>query len=428
MKLKRLSRMTQVVSLGLVAALLATGCSSGGTGNASTGDTSKGPVTVDGAITVWVGSWWEPVIPKIKDAWKADHPDMPLDIQGLPINGFLDKFTSATLGGTPPDVMDLDTTWISTVAAKDLLQPLDDVASKLPAADYNPAVWEVSKFKGKQYTIPERGEAGVMYYNKTVFDKAGVAYPKDDWTYADLLATSEKLTIPGQYGMGIAADLSDPSNVMSTFAPVLWAMGGDFLAKDNKQAALNSPEGVKAITYWTELHTKYKVTPPGTPNYSTTRDLMPLFQTNKLGLIPGTSNTEDALAKVQGLQYGQVLAPGKVSGGGGYAMGIPVGAKNTDAAKVFIEWINQPEHMGQLLNRSPSRISARVYAPWNEPKYKIFTEASKTTRSIPPVAGWVDMQTALITNLQKGLIGQQTPQQVADESTKQINAIIQSNQ
>ena len=69
-----------------------------------------------------------------------------------------------------------------------------------------------------------------------------------------------------------------------------------------------------------------------------------------------------------------------------------------------------------------------MYAPWNEPQYKIFTEAAKTTRSIPPVAGWVDMQTALITNLQKGLIGQKTPQQVADESTKQMNAIIENNQ
>lgn len=420
MKLKRLRRATKLGSWALAAVLLATGCSSGGAGN--------GSAAADGAVTVWVGSWWEPVIPKIEETWKADHPDIPLDIQGLPINGFLDKFTSATLGGTPPDVMDLDTSWISTVAAKNLLQPLDDVAAKLPADDYNPAVWEVSKFKGKQYTIPERGEAGVIYYNKTAFDKADVAYPKDDWTYDDLLAISEKLTIPGQYGMGIAADLSDPSNVMSTFAPVLWAMGGDFLTEDNKQAAMDSPAGVKAITYWTELHTKYQVTPPGTPNYSTTRDLMPLFQTNKLGLIPGGSNTEDALSKVKGLRYGTVLAPMKVSGGSGYAMGVPVGAKNTEAAKLFIEWINQPEHMGQLLNRSPARLSARKYPPWNEPKYKIFTEASKTTRSIPPVAGWVDMQTALITNLQKGLIGQLTPRQVADTSTKQMNDIIQNNQ
>ncbi len=426
MELMRLTR-RGLMGLGVAGVFASAGCA-GSTTTSDSSPTGSKAVTVDGAVTVWVGSWWAPVIPKIAAEWKNDHPDLPLDIQGLPINGFLDKFTSATLGGTPPDIMDLDTTWISTVAAKNLLQPIDDVASGLPASDYNPAVWEVSKFKGHQYTIPERGEAGVMYYNKTVFDKAGVTYPTDNWTHDDLLTIAEKLTIPGQYGMGIAADLSDPSNVMSTFAPLLWAMGGDFLTKDYKQAALNSPEATKAITYWLELYTKYKVTPPGTPNYSTTRDLMPLFQTNKLGMIPGGSNTEDALAKVQGLQYGKVLAPGKVSGGSGYAMGIPVGAKNTDAAKLFITWINQPEHMGQLLNRSPSRTSARVYAPWNEPKYAIFTEAAKTTRSIPPVAGWVDMQTALITNLQKGLIGQMTPQQVADESTKQMNAIVQNNQ
>src|SRR4029079_6398259 len=116
-----------------------------------------------------------------------DNPDITLDVQPLPINGYLDKFTAAALGGSPPDVVDLDSTWVSTAAAKGLLQDLKDVVAKIDVKDLSPAVFNASAFKGVQYAIPNRGGPGVWYYNKTLFDKAGIPYPKDGWTYADLL-------------------------------------------------------------------------------------------------------------------------------------------------------------------------------------------------------------------------------------------------
>src|SRR6218665_3206350 len=79
------------------------------------------------SITIWVGSWWEPQIPVAQELWAKDHPDVSLNIQALPVNGYLDKSTAAALGGSPPDVVDIDTTWVSTVAAQGLLQPLDDL-------------------------------------------------------------------------------------------------------------------------------------------------------------------------------------------------------------------------------------------------------------------------------------------------------------
>ena len=165
-----------------------------------------------------------------------------MNIQPLPINGYLDKFTTTALGGAAPDVVDLDTTWVSTVAAHGLLQPLDDLVAKLPVADISPAAWKASQFKGVQYAIPNRSGPGVYYYNKTVFDKAGVPYPTDDWTYSDFLEIAKKLTIPGQqYGVGVPADVSDPSNVTTMFAPMLWAMGGDFLIGRWHEAADQQP-------------------------------------------------------------------------------------------------------------------------------------------------------------------------------------------
>ena len=296
-------------------------------------------------------------------------------------------------------------------------------------ADISPAIWAASRFRDVQYAIPARGGPEVWYYNKTVFDKAGVPYPTPDWDHDDLVEISKALTIPGeQYGIGVPADASDPSNVLTLFCPILWYFGGDFLTPDNSAPAINTPESVKAITYWSDFYLKYGASPEGTPNFSTTRDLFPLFQANKLGLIVSSSNTFDALLKVPEVKWGVVTAPDKINRAGGWTMGIPEGAKNPDAAKVFLKWLARPEIQAKVMNRFPANLSARKLPPWSDPKFNIFIEAEPDARAVPAVAGWFQIQTAVINELQKVLIKQRTPQEAADAAAEQITQIIAENQ
>jgi multiple sugar transport system substrate-binding protein len=397
-------------------------------GTAALAGLSSAALAQSSTVTIWVGSWWEPQVTVINEMWAAEHPDIRLDIQPLPINGYLDKFTAAALGGAPPDVVDLDTSWVSTVAAQGLLEPLDDLVPQLPVPDISPAVWMASQFKGTQFAVPMRSGPGVYYYNKTVFDKAGVAYPTDDWSYDDFLEIVQKLTIPGeQYGVGMPADISDPSNVTTMFAPILWAMGGDFLSEDGTTPVINNAEGVAAITFWSDLYLKYKATPEGTPNFTTTRDIQPLFEANKVGLLTSSSNAFDTFAKNPELKWGVVLSPDKVNRGGGWTMGIPVGAANPEGARTFLLWLAEPENMAKALNRFPANIKALDLPPWNDPAKAIFKTAELDGRSVPSVAGWFQMQEALIVELQRVLVGQQTPQQAADAAAAKMTDIIATN-
>ena len=74
-----------IAGIALAAALLG-----GGTEAASAQSSS---------ITIWVGSWWEPQVPVAKELWAKDHPDIALNIQPLPINGYLDKFEVSKIRG-----------------------------------------------------------------------------------------------------------------------------------------------------------------------------------------------------------------------------------------------------------------------------------------------------------------------------------------
>ena len=418
-KPRRLGRVGSALSL-LMLALIALGY--GGAGGPQ--QHALALEEASGTVTVWVGSWWQSQVPLVMQTWSRDNPKITLKMEPLPINGYLDKFIASALGGNPPDVIDLDATWVSTAAAKGLLQPLDSSAQGLDIKDYAPAVWAASHYKGVLYALPNRASSTAFFYNKTVFDKAGAGYPTDGWTYNDLLQIARKVTIPGQFGIGVAADISDPSNVMDLLASVIWVYGGDFLTKDNTKAAINSPKSVQGLTFWAELYTKYHVAPQGTPNFSTTRDLLPLFEANKLGMVLGSSNIVDEFSKHLELRWGAVLSPSKVNRSGGWTMGVPVGAKNAAAARVFLLWLAKPENLGKLMNRTPARLSVYSAPPWNDPKFGIFTKALHDARSLPGVGDWFGIQTVIITEAQKILVGQMSPQQAADSMAKQIDVIL----
>jgi multiple sugar transport system substrate-binding protein len=396
----------------------------GAGGSGATPQPSASAGAPSGTLTVWVGSWWQPIIPKVVQAFEQAYPKVKLTIDAIPISGYEQKVVTATLGGTPPDVADLDTTWVSSIASKRLLQPLDPYFGTLPAKEFSPGSWVGSHFNGKLYAVPDRDGSMVYFYNKTVFDTAHVPYPTDSWTYQDFLSIAQKLTVPGQrYGVGMAAALSDPSNVMSSFAPVLFANGGNFLDKTNTTATINSAAAVKAITYWSELYTKYHVAPPGTPGFTESQDVQPLFVNNQVGLMPGTSNLYTAFAANANLRWGMVLPPGKVGVGGGYAMSIPAGASNPTAARAFISWLIQPEHLA-LLNREPARSTALVYPPWNSADFAPLRNAMPYQRPLPPVANWTQMENDLIVHLQKVLAGTETPKQAADALQTQFTSLL----
>jgi ABC-type glycerol-3-phosphate transport system substrate-binding protein len=80
--------------------------------------------------------------------------------------------------------------------------------------------------------------------------------------------------------------------------------------------------------------------------------------------------------------------------------------------------------MGKVMNRTPARYSVYDSPPWNDPKYSIFTTALKDARSLPAVGNWASIQNVIITEAQKILVGQSTPQQAADAMAKQIDPLL----
>lgn len=380
-------------------------------------------------VTVWLLSWWENEVDRIQKEFAEENPGYTCKIELVPINNYVENAATSIMGGNSPDVLALDGLMIPTLVSQNMLMPLDDMMSRygLTPDLYSEVAYNAALTDGVPYAIPYRICSSGLWYNKTMFDEAGLDYPDADMDFDEFLEVCKALTIPGQqYGYGIAASKSDPSNVMTSFAPVLWGFGGDFLNEDLTECVLNTPESIAGIEYWVNLYTKEKVVPEGCINYAITKDLFPLAMNQQIAMIPmadGPLVGVDAYAEEGNFEWGMTLLPGYARAAGWY-LTIPVSAKNVEGAEIFMDWFTKPEVLAKQNAVLPAVLEAQKMGNWADPFWDIFWEVDTRTKSCPNTPQWTQIQTIVTEQLQKALLEEITPEEAAQNMYDQINDLL----
>lgn len=270
----------------LTASLVLGGCggkngTSGGSGiDASPGSTAKGdPQSKAGNKTLVAVMWGEQARwdaqKKVNDAFTQKYPNLKIDLQTMPNDTFFTKLQTMIAGGTPPDISLMNEMSTPTYAAKGIMTDLTDYINKdktfkkdsIPAGMYGPFT-----VNGKLYCMPTMTFVNCLFYNKDLFDKAGLPYPDENMTWDTLRDTAKKLTKDtngdgkiDQYGFTFGAW---PNFIF----PYIWANGGEFVKEDRKTAVLNSSENVQTFQFLHDLIWKDKVAPSSAANKSNAYD------------------------------------------------------------------------------------------------------------------------------------------------------------
>lgn len=193
--------MKKSISVLLATALTGTmlaGC--GGAASSSQASSAANNSTpASGDVTIKLATWDNTSKNMVTDAvaaFETANPGIKVEIIDIPSADYTTKLSVMLNGGSDVDaffIKDGDT-------AKSLVEKgqLADLSAYIAAdgvnlADYN-GLAENFTFDGKQYALPARTDFYVMYYNKDIFDAANVAYPTNDWTWADFEETAKKLT------------------------------------------------------------------------------------------------------------------------------------------------------------------------------------------------------------------------------------------
>ncbi len=163
---------------------------------------ASGPTTITWAF--W-GSPEEAASHKIvADAFMKEHPEIQIEIWNQPWDDYFTKIQALWASGDAKVIPDVAFLWPTPrYAAEGVLENLDPFIDKAGynLDDYWPGLLESAKYEGSVYGFPRDIEVNVLYYNKDIFDEAGVAYPTDNWTWDDFLAAAEKLTVKDANGV-----------------------------------------------------------------------------------------------------------------------------------------------------------------------------------------------------------------------------------
>lgn len=381
----------------------------------------------DKEVRVWLGSWWDGEVEWMTQKFAEDNPGYTLSIELQPIANYQDNATSAILGGSGPDVLSLDTLFLPAMMDQGLLQPLDDFAAEngLTEDKFVDTVYDAGRTEDALYAIPYRFTCTSLYYNKTMFDEAGVEYPTDDITIDGLCELSAQLTKDGKYGFGIAASKNDMANVMTSFVPFLWGEGGDFVNEDITAGTMSTPESIEGIKKWVGLYLDGSV-PEGCINYAITADLFPLAMSGEIAMIPmGDSNIVkiDEFAQENGFEWGVCLHPGLVRAAG-WSFTIPSSIEDRDGAETFIKWFMQPEILSMNNTVLPALKEAQNMGKWGDELYDIYKKQADQCKNAPQTLAWTQIQLIVTEELQNALSGSVSCEDAAAAMDERINEVL----
>jgi multiple sugar transport system substrate-binding protein len=134
----------------------------------------------------------------------------------------------------------------------------DQVKAEMPEDEYFQSSLPMLRYpdpSGRLYAFPFQWVCSVLYYNKDLFDQAGVPYPDETWTYDTLLDAAKELTGEGQFGFS-------SNSAHTQLDAAIYANGGKVLSDDYKTCVLaDSPEAIETIQWFVDLIAVHKVAP-----------------------------------------------------------------------------------------------------------------------------------------------------------------------
>lgn len=194
---------SMLLALAMTGTLLA-GCGSTASSSAAADSTASGATSEEAAatgeqVTIKLANWdtsTQPAVTQLVEEFEAANPDIKVEIIDVPSADYTTKLSVMLNGGSDVDafyIKDADT--MMGLAQKGQLADLTSYieADGIDLADFN-GLAENFSVDGKQYAMPARTDYNIMFYNKDVFDAAGVAYPSNDWTWADFEEIAGQLT------------------------------------------------------------------------------------------------------------------------------------------------------------------------------------------------------------------------------------------
>ena len=350
-----------------------------------------------------------PYLEKMATEFHKLNPTIDIKIEVVNWDNLLQKLQTDISGGTNADISIIGTRWLLDFVKDDQAETLDGYMDSAFKDRFIGAFLAPGQIGGKTYGLPIAASARALYYNKDLFDKAGIAAPPATWD--DVAADAAKLKASGVAGFGLQGKAIE-TDVYWYYA--LWTYGGDVVGANGK-AAFASDAGVKALTMYKSLIDK-GLTEDGVTNY-TREDLQNLFKQGRVGMVITAPFLINQIAtEAPKLNYGIAPVP-KEAQSATYAVTDSVvlfkNSKVKAAAWKFLDFLFTPGPRieftkGEGFLPTTKGEATDSYFVSNE-RLQTFVNLLPSAHFAPTVTGWEDTAKAVSDAVQSVYVGKDEP-------------------
>lgn len=369
------------------------------------------------------------------DAYMKEKPNVEIKLEVLPFDQLFQQIQVRLSGGSAsPDALYVDAPVVASYGAQNFLAPMDSYFSKKELGEFLPAVLGTSYYGGKLLATPVCSSSMMMYYNKDILKKQGIAIPASSidkrMTWEQFAQIAQKATIrDGDRVTSWGVTFQQPVAPYQLL-PFAQSLGGKAIGDDGltTKGVIDSPEWVKGLQFYSDLHNKWNVSPKGNV------DGWQLFESGKAAFFQAVtyfgSNPLPAQKKFAwGFMPNPYFAGGKaVTTTDCWHVGVNAKSANVAAAADFVKYLTNGKgqdiywEKGQLdpvLKRHALKI--RTDAKYRGSAQRLAAvEGATTAQSRPVTPGFNEYQDILgqaIGNIRNG----QDPKEALSAAADQID-------
>ncbi|GAA4316259.1 extracellular solute-binding protein [Streptomyces venetus] len=239
---------------------------------------------------------------KLVKEYEAEHPDVEIDVSVYSWNDVDRKVREMVAAGDPPDMAQIGA--YADYAAENQLYKADDLLSIPVQADFVGQLATAGQVKGVQYGMPFASSTRVLFYNKTLFAKAGITPPE---TWEDLADDAEALKADGvkyPYALPLGPEEAQAETMQ-------WMLSGGGGYTDSVDSyGIDAPENIDTFSWLKDDLVGKGLTGPVAPGELNRAAAFAAFAKGEVGMLNGHPSLAKIAAKA-GVKYGMVPTPGK---------------------------------------------------------------------------------------------------------------------
>ncbi|EWG09991.1 ABC transporter substrate-binding protein [Cytobacillus firmus] len=414
----RKSKMSLLFAFVLILSLFVSACGGNETGGSEDGKVELRFILNNDSPTL---------VEQIKE-FEKENPDIKVNVEKIPLDQFFEKIETMIAGGRTPDLLYTPVLATQRYANMDLLL---DVSGDLKEEkdDFLPSALVSVKNGDKVVGVPHFTDSIAVFYNKDLFEKAGVKVPESiesTWSWEEFAAAAEKVKSANnlKYGVSTGSDVSQ-------FLPFLYQNKGTVLSEDQKSAGINSDSSIESIEFFKSLFDKGLASKE---SFIGSEKSDELFKQGQLPMVITFSGLINSFEKdIQGFEYGVTYLPKKevtaTKLGGANIVSFNETKHPKEAVKLM-KYLTSEEKMAEFAAKEgvvPTRTSAQEsvdYGAIDEGMQTIINEINSVPEfavkdfSIPEYLGY---KSILTSEMQSVILGEKSPKEAAESMEEQIN-------